>query len=124
MSRNHRSGPHESAVDHVTGAALYTDDLLGRFPHLLHAWPVVAPHAHARVRSVDASPALAEPGVITTLTDSDPPGEANSGANRHDEPLFPAEVMFHGQPVAWVLADSLEAAQRGATRVSRSSRRR
>ena len=39
--------PHESARGHVTGEALYTDDLLGRFPHLLHAWPVTAPHAHA-----------------------------------------------------------------------------
>ena len=51
------------------------------------------------------------------MTDIDPPGEANSGANRHDEPLFPSEVMFYGQPVAWVLADTLEAAQRGASRV-------
>ena len=39
--------PHESAALHVTGRALYTDDLLGRFPNLLHAWPVLAPHAHA-----------------------------------------------------------------------------
>ena len=35
--------PHESARGHVTGDALYTDDLLGRFPDLLHAWPVLAP---------------------------------------------------------------------------------
>jgi xanthine dehydrogenase large subunit len=117
MSTTDRSGPHESAVGHVTGSALYTDDLAGRFPDLLHAWPVLAPHAHARVRSLDATPALDEPGVVTTLTDVDPPGEANSGANRHDEPLFPSEVMFYGQPVAWVLADTLEAAQRGASRV-------
>ena len=39
--------PHESAAGHVTGAALYTDDLLARYPGLLHAWPVLAPHAHA-----------------------------------------------------------------------------
>ena len=32
--------PHESARGHVTGDALYTDDLCGRFPRLLHAWPV------------------------------------------------------------------------------------
>ena len=35
--------PHESARGHVTGDALYTDDLLGRFPNVLHAWPVTAP---------------------------------------------------------------------------------
>ena len=40
---------HESADLHVTGAALYTQDLTGRTLGTLHAWPVQAPHAHARV---------------------------------------------------------------------------
>ena len=109
--------PHESARGHVTGGAMYTDDLLLRFPNLLHAWPVTAPHAHARVTSLDARPALEEPGVLTTLTASDVPGEGDTGPSRHDEPLFPTEVMFHRQPVAWVLGETLEAAQRGAARV-------
>ena len=112
--------PHESARGHVTGDALYTDDLTGRFPNLLHAWPVMAPHAHARLTSLDVAPALAEPGVVSTLTAADVPGEGDSGANRHDEPLFPREVMFHRQPVAWVLGDTLDAAQRGAARVTAS----
>jgi xanthine dehydrogenase large subunit len=109
--------PHESARGHVTGEALYTDDLLARFPQALHAWPVLAPHAHALVIALDAAPALEEPGVAATLTEADVPGEGNSGANRHDEPLFPIEVMYHRQPVAWVLGETLEAAQRGAARV-------
>jgi len=109
--------PHESARGHVTGGAMYTDDLLLRFPNLLHAWPVTAPHAHARVTGLDARPALEEPGVLTTLTASDVPGEGDTGPSRHDEPLFPTEVMFHRQPVAWVLGETLEAAQRGAARV-------
>ena len=109
--------PHESARGHVTGEALYTDDLLGRFPNLLHAWPVTAPHAHARVKRLVAAPALDEPGVVTTLDAADAPGEADSGPSRHDEPLFPSEVMFHRQPVAWVLGETLDAAQRGAARV-------
>ena len=108
--------PHESARGHVTGEALYTDDLLTRFPNLLHAWPVTAPHAHARVKRLDAAPALDEPGVVTTLTATDAPGEADSGPSRHDEPMFPSEVMFHRQPVAWVLGETLDAAQRGAAR--------
>src|SRR5215213_4732733 len=93
--------PHESAHGHVTGGALYTDDLLLRFPNLLHAWPVTAPHAHARITAIDVAPALREPGVLTTLTVSDAPGDADTGASRHDEPLFPSEVMFHRQPIAW-----------------------
>jgi xanthine dehydrogenase large subunit len=110
--------PHESSRGHVTGDALYTDDLAGRFPNLLHAWPVLAPHAHALVTLLDPSGALEEPGVVIVLTDADVPGEGNSGANRHDEPLFPTEVMYHHQPVAWVLAESLDAARRGAARVT------
>ena len=109
--------PHESARAHVTGGAFYTDDLLARFPNVLHAWPVTAPHAHALVTGLDAAPALEEPGVVTTLTAADAPGEADSGPSRHDEPLFPTEVMFHRQPVAWVLGETLEAAQRGTARV-------
>ncbi len=46
--------PHESAREHVTGDALYTDDLVLRFPRVLHAWPVLAPHAHALVKALDA----------------------------------------------------------------------
>jgi xanthine dehydrogenase large subunit len=109
--------PHESAQGHVSGEALYTDDLIARFPGILHAWPVLAPHAHALVVTLDAAPALEEPGVVATLTASGAPGEADSGAARHDEPLFPTEVMHHHQPVAWVLGETLEAAQRGAARV-------
>ena len=41
--------PHESAALHVTGHALYTDDLVHRTPHVLHAHPVCSPHPHARV---------------------------------------------------------------------------
>jgi xanthine dehydrogenase large subunit len=109
--------PHESARAHVTGEALYTDDLVGRFPRILHAWPVLAPHAHAVLAALDVSPALAEPGVCTTLTAVDVPGEGDTGPSRRDEPLFPSEVLFHLQPVAWVLGETLEASQRGAARV-------
>jgi len=112
-----RPVPHESARGHVTGEALYTDDLLGRLPGLLHAWPVLAPHAHARLVRLDVSAATNEPGVLTVLTADDVRGEGDTGPTRHDEPLFPAEVMFHRQPVAWALADTLEGARRGAARV-------
>jgi xanthine dehydrogenase large subunit len=109
--------PHESADAHVTGAALYTDDLLARFPGLLHAWPVMAPHAHAKVLALDTSAAMHHPGVVSVLTGDDVPGEGDSGASRHDEPLFPTEVLYHQQPVAWVLAESLAAAKSAAASV-------
>ena len=109
--------PHESACGHVTGEALYTDDLVARFPGVLHAWPVLAPYSHALLTRLETEGAMEEPGVVATLTEADVPGEGNSGANRHDEPLFPIEIVHHSQPVAWVLAETLEAARRGAARM-------
>ena len=50
--------PHESAALHVTGHALYTDDLVHRTHDVLHAHPVCSPHAHARVLRLDTSSAL------------------------------------------------------------------
>src|SRR6266404_3127174 len=109
--------PHESAHGHVTGEALYADDLNGRFPNLLHAWPVLSPYAHAKLTRLDGSAGLSEPGVVATLTASDVPGEGDSGAARHDEPLFPNEVVYHSQPVAWILGETLAAARLGVARV-------
>src|SRR5580658_10169211 len=110
--------PHESAEGHVTGSALYTDDLVTRFPGLLHAWPVMAPHAHAKVLALDASAALRHAGVVAVLTGEDVPGEGDSGSSRRDEPLFPTEVLYRQQPVAWVLAESLAAAKSAAGSVA------
>ncbi|QLG12952.1 xanthine dehydrogenase molybdopterin binding subunit (plasmid) [Deinococcus sp. D7000] len=108
--------PHESASAHVTGHALYTDDLGVRLSNLLHAWPVQAPHAHARVTRLDVSQALNVSGVVRVLTAADVPG-ANDAGVKGDEPLFPTEVMYHGHPVCWVLGDSIDAARLGAQAV-------
>ncbi|MDN6326091.1 MAG: xanthine dehydrogenase molybdopterin binding subunit, partial [Corynebacterium sp.] len=62
------SHPHESASLHVTGTALYTDDLVNRYPGVLHAEPVQSPHAHAPIVSLDATAAQALDGVVGVLT--------------------------------------------------------
>lgn len=109
--------PHESAALHVSGAALYTDDLVGRTPGALHAHPVQAECAHARILSIDTAPALRVPGVVRVLTAADVPGVNDAGV-KHDEPLFPEdEVMFFGHAVCWVLGETLEAARLGAAAV-------
>lgn len=108
---------HESAFDHVTGRALYTDDLGGRLTGLLHAYPVQSTVAHAKLNSVDTSAAYEVPGVVWVITAQDIPGINDQGA-KHDEPMLPVdEVMFYGQPIAWVLAENLEAAKEGAAEV-------
>lgn len=108
--------PHESAKEHVTGSALYTDDLLGRFPNLLHAYPLQAPHAHARIKKLDVSGAYSVPGVVKVLTAQDVPG-INDSHTHNDEPLFPSEVMYVGQAVCWVLAESEEVARAGTNAI-------
>ncbi|MEU6099943.1 xanthine dehydrogenase molybdopterin binding subunit [Streptomyces flaveolus] len=110
------SMPHESASLHVTGAALYTDDLVQRTKDVLHAYPVQVMKAHGQILALDTAPALAVPGVVRVLTKADVPG-VNDAGMKHDEPLFPDEVMFHGHAVAWVLGETLEAARLGAAAV-------
>jgi xanthine dehydrogenase large subunit len=112
-----RAIPHESARAHVTGGAKYVDDLCSTVAALVHTFPVCAPHAHARVITIDAGQALTQPGVLHVLTAADVPGENDTGPVRHDEPLFPSEVQHHGQAVAWVLAESEEAARLAAKHV-------
>jgi xanthine dehydrogenase large subunit len=124
-----RSVAHESADLHVTGAALYTDDLALRARGALAAWPVCAPHAAAWLDHLDVAPALALPGVVRVLTAADVPGTNDTGPSRLDEPLFPRassaegadprpEILFHAMPVAWVIAETEEAAKLGAGAVS------
>ena len=107
---------HESADLHVTGAALYTGDLAGRTLGTLHAWPVQAPHAHARLTGLRVAAAREVPGVVRVLTAADVPG-LNDAGEKHDEPLFPSEVMYYGHAVCWVLGESLEAARLGAAKI-------
>ncbi|GAA1956333.1 xanthine dehydrogenase molybdopterin binding subunit [Nocardioides panacihumi] len=107
---------HEAAALHVTGQALYTDDLVGRTGDVLHAHPVQVRAAHALVTRLDVSPAYDVPGVVRVLTAADVPGVNDAGV-KHDEPLFPTEVMYHGHAVCWVLGETLEAARRGAAAV-------
>src|SRR5689334_1685254 len=107
---------HESADLHVTGAALYTQDLVGRTLGTLHAWPVQAAHAHALVTGLRTEAAYDVPGVVRVLTAQDVPG-LNDAGEKHDEPLFPTEVMFYGHAVCWVIGETLEAARQGAAQV-------
>ncbi len=107
--------PHESAVLHSTGTAMYTDDLAAPGSGVLTAWPVQSTQAHALV-TLDVAPALEVPGVVRVLTAADVPGVNDAGV-KHDEPLFPAEAMFHGHALAWVLGETAEAARLGAVAV-------
>src|SRR5690349_3148508 len=79
---------------------------------LLHARLVLAAEAHARLVGVDASEALAVPGVVAVLTADDLPIVGGSG--RAAEPLAREEIVWAGQPVALVVAESEAAAEDAA----------
>jgi xanthine dehydrogenase large subunit len=110
--------PHESAHLHVTGEALYTDDIA--LPEgTLHAAIGISEHAHARIRSIDLNAARAAPGVVTVLTAADIPGENNHGPVVHDDPIFATEIAeYAGQSLFAVVAVSAESARK-ATRLAR-----
>jgi CO/xanthine dehydrogenase Mo-binding subunit len=108
------SRPRLDSREKVTGATRYAGDnpLLG----LLHARLVLSTEAHARIRSIEASAALAVPGVVSVLAAEDLPIVAE-GADRARQPLARDEVVFAGQPVAIVVAESEAAAEDGVEAV-------
>jgi CO/xanthine dehydrogenase Mo-binding subunit len=95
----------------VRGATRYTADM--PVHGLLHGRLVLSAEAHARLTGVDASAALALPGVVAVLTARDLPLVENA-AGRAGLPLARDEVLWSGQPVALVVAESEAAAQDGA----------
>ena len=58
--------PRIDALERVTGKATYTNDI--HLDGMLYARILRSPHPHARIRRIDASKALALPGVKTVLT--------------------------------------------------------
>jgi len=101
----------------VTGGAAYAAD--HRADGMLHAAYVTAPVSAGRVLAVNAARALAQSSVVRVLTAADMPrlGDAPSPprASRF-WPMQGDEVRHEGQPVAIVLAETLEAAD-GAARL-------
>lgn len=109
-----RALTHESAVGHVTGRAVYVDDA-AQHRRMLEMWPVMAPHARAKILRRDTTKARQAPGVVTVLLAEDIPGENNTGPVRHDEPLLAdREILFHGQMVAMVVGESQAACRAAA----------
>src|SRR6185369_16548668 len=110
-----RAVPHDSAELHVSGEALYCDDIPAP-ANTLHAAFGISTIAHGRVRRLDLSRVLSAPGVFTLATPADIPGENNYGSVVHDDPIF-AEglVQYAGQPLFAVAATSYRAARKAAS---------
>jgi xanthine dehydrogenase large subunit len=111
------STPHESAVAQVAGAVHYIDDL----PDVrgtLHAAPILSTQAHGKLLGVDATAALAMPGVVDVVLAKDIPGDPMLAAFAGDEPVFAMDtVQFVGQVVGVVVAKTVMQARRAARKV-------
>ena len=111
-----RELPHESARLHVTGEAVYIDDI-PEVRGTLYAALVLSPVAHGELlgEGIDREAILREHGVVAVFTAADIPGENNCGPIVHDDPfLADGKVEFLGQPVAVVVAREMLYAREAA----------
>ncbi len=111
------SRAHESARAQVAGAAPYVDDI-PEVKGTLHAAPIMSTVAHGRLRGVDATMALAMPGVRGIVLAGDIPGDPILAAFGHDEPIFAQDTVQHiGQVVGVIVANTVMQARRAARKV-------
>jgi len=104
------------APERLTGRLRFTNDLL--LPGALHVRFVRSPHAAARIVSIDASAARAMPGVVAVLTARDlPVPNIDAAVDARRILLALDSVLFAGQPVAAVLAESEAEAEDGVQAV-------
>ncbi len=111
----------------ITGRGRYTDDI--NLPGQTHAVFVRSPHAHARIRSIAKEGALAVPGVIAVFTGADAQADglgglicgwmvkSKDGSDMKAAPhpvLAVDRVRYVGDPVAVVIAETLQQARDGA----------
>jgi CO/xanthine dehydrogenase Mo-binding subunit len=102
----------------VTGEQQYVADL----PHhdTLHVKLVALDVARAGIRRIDATAALRIPGVRCVTTPDDLPRPMpRFGPQRRDRPVLAVgETKYHGEPVAAVAAETLDAAEEAAALVA------
>ena len=91
-------------VDKVTGRAQYGADI--RLPGALHARMKRSPHAHAIIKRIDATRALALDGVKAVVTGEDlaPDGDVTKMPDPAQNVLAGSRVLYRGQAVAAVAA--------------------
>jgi CO/xanthine dehydrogenase Mo-binding subunit len=104
-------------LDRVTGRQAYVADI--RLEDALHVKLVTVDAAHARIHSIDPARALALPGVRMVFSAADLPQPVpRFGPQFRDRPVIAdGVVVYHGQPVAAVAAETLDVAEAAASLV-------
>ena len=105
---------HESAAAQVAGGAHYVDDI-PEVRGTRYAAPILSTHAHGHLRGVDATAALALPGVRGMVLTQDIPGETMLAAFAGDEPVFAIDTVQHiGQVIGLIVAETVMQARHAA----------
>ena len=108
----------------ITGQGVFTDDVT--LPGTVYVSLVRSPHAHARIRRIDAAAARKEPGVVTVVRGQDagatgvlPVFITVPGMNGSKHmPLATDKARYVGDAIAAVVADSRQAAKRAADMIT------
>jgi CO/xanthine dehydrogenase Mo-binding subunit len=116
-----QSVKRRDGVGHVTGQTQYVDDVF--YPNMLWIKMVRSPVARGIIRRIDTSKAEAFPGVATVVTAKDVPNNWYTilcliGIEPNDEPVLAhEEVMYQGEPICAVVAETEEIAREAAALV-------
>jgi aldehyde oxidoreductase len=110
------SGAKFEAPQLALGDRGYVDDL--RVPGMVHGAVHLTAHARATILSIDASRALAAPGVLAVFTAADIPGAQYVGIIYKDWPIFIGvgqRTSYAGDVLAFVVATTKQSARDAAT---------
>ncbi|XP_031572743.1 xanthine dehydrogenase/oxidase-like isoform X2 [Actinia tenebrosa] len=107
---------HTTAIERATGVAQFVDDIPQRRGEL-YIVRLLSDRAHAKILSIDVTEALDMPGVEAIIQASDVPGTNNIGVIPDEEIFAKEKVVYAGQPIAAVVAETKDEAQRAAKKV-------
>ena len=114
----------------LTGAGCYVDDM--QLDDMAHAVVLRSPHAHADIRSIDTAAAIGGFGVVSILTGKDLAGHDIGPLHPYEQvniysnepfcfptqfPLAKDRVRYVGEPIALVIAETLEQALDAAEQI-------
>lgn len=100
-------------IEKVMGRAEYVTDLT--IPGMLHGFVVRSPAVHARIVSIDTSAARSMDGVVDVLVGEDVASFGCWGVVLKDRPIIATDrVRYVGEPVAVVIAETIEIAENAA----------
>ena len=109
---------HDSAKMHVSGSALYIDDIVEPLG-TLHIAPGLSPLAKGKIKSLDLRAVAKAPGVVAVLSAEDIIGKNDCSPGLGGDPIFGEdEIRFHGQVIFAVVAKTRDQARR-ATRLAK-----